>query len=183
MLSQPIYDGDKIKSMGYWLVKVLERKEESEEARVQAILLGSQEQAQSVKERLEAGEDFAALAQELSQHEPSKESGGDLDWLTPGIVCSAFDEFVFNSELDLDIVSEPIGDENAWTKGGYWLIKVLDKDDNRKIEDDDRELLMAKALNEWFSSLRDDPENEIENYLDEDKKSWAILRAIKELEG
>ena len=180
MLSQPIYDEDKVKSVGYWLIKVLERNEESDEAHVQAILLGSAEEAQDVRARLQAGENFTVLAIELSHHESSKVNGGDMGWLTPDIMGLAFDEFVFSSETEM--VSESIRDEFAWTKGGYWLVKVLGEDDYRQIEDADRDLLTSKALNEWFSLLWDNPENKIEDYLDEDKKSWAISRAIKELE-
>jgi len=184
VLSQPIYDEAKTKGVGYWLIKVVERKEEDEEAadevHVQAILLGSEEEAQGIKARLETGEDFTALAEEVSRHEPSKENGGDLGWLTQGTMSSAFDEVAFNSELE--ILSEPIPDETTWTKGGYWLVKVLDKDDNREIEGEDRDLMKNNLINEWVSSLQDDPENEVENYLDEDKKSWAIARATKELE-
>jgi parvulin-like peptidyl-prolyl isomerase len=182
VLSQPIYDEEATKSVGYWLVKLSEREEDSDLVHVQVILLGSEVEAQGVRARLEAGEDFAALAEELSQHEGSKESGGDLGWLTPGTMSPAFDEFAFNSEVELETVSELIRDDTVVTTGGYWLIKLLDKDDNRKIEDDDRILLKAKALDEWVSSLRSDPENKIESYLDEDKKSWAILKAIEELE-
>lgn len=179
VLSQPIYDEEKTKSVGYWLIKVSEREEDSDMTYVQAILLSHEEEAQGVKVRLGAGEDFAALAEELSQHEGSKENGGDIGWLTPGTMNPAFDEFAFNSEVELETVSEPIRDDTVVTTGGYWLIKVLDKDDNRKIEDDDRTLLKSKALNEWVASLWDDPENKIESYLDEDKKSWAVLKAVE----
>ncbi len=179
VLSQPIYDETIIKRMGYWLIEVLERREEPEEAHVQAILLGSEEEAQRVKARLE-GEDFATLAEEFSQLDASKENGGDLGWLTSGIMSPAFDGFVFDSEVELGTLSEPIRDEVAMTKGGYWLLRVLDKDDNREISDDDRDLLKAVALNEWVSSLWDDPENDIDDsYLDDEKKAWAIAKAME----
>ena len=181
-LSQPIYDEETTKSVGYWLIKMSEREEDSDLVHVQAILLGSEEEAQEVKARLETGEDFAALAEELSQHEWSKENGGDIGWSVPGTMSPAFDEFAFNSEVELETVSESIRDDTMGTTGGYWLVKVLDKDDNRKIEDDDKTLLKSKALEEWISSLWDDPENKIESYLDEDQKSWAIKEAMDELE-
>jgi parvulin-like peptidyl-prolyl isomerase len=182
VLSQPIYDEARTKSIGYWLIEVLERREDTGEAHVQAILLGSEEEAQAIRDRLEAGEDFAELATEFSQHEESKENGGDLGWLTSDTMTSAFDEFAFDSEVKLETLSEPIGDDTMVTEGGYWLVKVLDKDDNREIEDDDRAVLKAEALNEWVSSLWDDPETKIESYLDEEKMSWAISKAIGELE-
>lgn len=181
VLSQPIYDEEKTKSVGYWLIKVLERKEGLDEVHVQAILLSNEAQAQGVRARLGAGEDFAALAEELSQHERSRENGGDMGGSTPGAMSPAFDEFAFNYEVELETVSEPIRDDTVVTTGGYWLIKLLDTDDNRKIEDDDRNLLKAKALDEWVTSLWDDPENKVESYLDEDKMSWAISKAIEGL--
>ena len=91
----------------------------------------------------------------------------------------AFDEFVFNFELELETLSEPVRDENVLTKGGYWLVKISDKDDNRKLDDNDRELLKAKAFDEWISSLWDDPENKVESYLDAEKKAWAVERASR----
>ena len=178
VLSQPIYDEEIVKNVGYWIVKVLEREQEAEEAHVQAILLASEGEAWQVKSRLEAGEDFDALAEELSQHEASKEEGGDLDWIAKGMASSALDEFIFNTEIELNTLSEPIRDETAWTKGGYWLLKVIDKDDNKEIEEGDRNFLKAKALDEWVSSLWDNPENEVDSYLDDEKKIWAIEKVI-----
>jgi len=180
VISEPIFDDIIETEGGYWLIKVLERKEEKQEkAAVQVILLGSEEEAQRVRDRLEAGEDFGELAKELSQHEGSKEDGGDVGWLTPGEASSVFDEFVFDLEIEPGVISEPIRDDMGFTKGGYWLIEVVDKDDNRQIEDSDRELLKAEAFTEWVKALRDDPENDIENYLDAEMMAWAVDRAMK----
>ncbi len=176
VLSQPIYDEAKTRNVGYWIIKVLERQEEPEQAHIQVILLSSEQQAQTVRTRLEDGEDFATLAQELSQHDESMETGGDLSWVTPDTMSSTVDEFVFNTELEL---SQPLRDEDVWTEGGYWLVKVIDIDDDREIEDEDRDLLKAKALNEWLLALWDDPQNKIENYLDDEKKAWAIMYIIE----
>ena len=118
------------------------------------------------------------MAKELSQHDASKEDGGDLGWLTPGMMSEAFDEFVFNPEIEPETLSEPIRDDTVVTIGGYWLIRVVDKNDYKKIEDEDRDLLKAKALNEWVSALWDNPENKVDSYLDADKMMWAIEKAI-----
>ena len=181
VLSQPVYDEEIMKGVGYWLVKVLERKEDVEEAHVQAILLGSEVEAQEVRARLESGEDFTELAKEISQLEMYGNEEGDLDWLTPGTMGSDFDEFVFNTEIEVGTVSEPIRDAGSDTKGGYWLIKVLDKDDNRQVEDSDRDLLKNRALNEWIEALWDDPNNKVESYLDAEEQLWAVEKAIKDL--
>ena len=179
VLSQPIYDEDKAKGIGYWLIEVLEGEEDSEEVSVQAMLLESEEEAREVRARLEAGEDFATLSEEFSQLGVA-EKGGYLGLLAPGMMTSAFDEVVFDAKLAPGTLSEPAKDEAAITKGGYWLLKVLDKAENRQIEDADRDLLKAVALNDWLSELWDNPENEIDDsYLDDEKKAWAVDRALK----
>jgi len=173
-LSQPIYDEEKVKDVGYWLIEVLERKEDTDEAHVRAILLGSEKEAQEVRNKLEAGEDFATVSFEYTQ---AYEKGGDFGWLTPGRGSPAFDEFVFNTETELNMVSEPIRDEETTTEGGYWLLKVVDIDDNKEITDEDRDLLKAKAYNDWVSELWDN--NEVDDsYLDDEKKLWAIERVL-----
>ena len=179
VLSQPIYDEEIGKEVGYWLITVLDRNEEEEEAHIKVMLLGSEAEAKEIKSRLEAGEDFAPLAKESSQLEGVEENEGEY-MLTPGMMTPAVDEFAFDPEVELETISEPIRDENVLTEGGYWLVKVVDKDENRPIEDNDRDWLKAEALNEWVSSLWDDPENEVDDsYLDEEKKAWAIEQAMR----
>jgi len=177
-LSQPIYDEAKTKSVGYWLVEVLDRDEETGEAYVQAILLGSEGEVLEVRAKLEAGEDFATLAKELSQLPGAKEDAGYLGLLAPDMTTPAFNEAVFGTKLEPGTLSEPVRDEDMITKGGYWLVKVLEKADDKRIEDADRDLLKTKALSDWASALWDDPENAVESYLDDEKKAWAVERAL-----
>lgn len=181
MLGQPIYDETKTKSVGYWLVKILDRQQEPEQVHIQAILLGSEKEAQEVRARLEAGEDFATLAKELSQHEATRENGGDFAWLAPGDVVqgSAFAAWADIFELETGVVSEPIRDDTEVTTGGYWLLKVLNKEDNKQISDDDRNLLKANALNEWVFSLWDDSGSEVNSYLTDEMREWAIEKATE----
>lgn len=175
-LSQPVHDEAVNKTVGYWLIKLLTRDEVAKQAFVRVILLGSEKEAQEVRAQLEAGEDFATLAKELSQHDTSKEKGGDLDVTSPDMMSSAFSKFVFDPKVELETLSQPIRDDKVTTKGGYWLLKVVDKDDNRKIKDEDRELLKTEALNKWIEALLARPENKVESYLDNEKKEWAIRR-------
>lgn len=178
VVSEPILDDTIAIEGGYWLIKVVEREEKQETADVQVILLGSEEEAQSVKARLEAGEDFGEMAKELSQDDGSKEEGGEVAGVTPDMMSSALSEFVFNSVVELETVSEPIRDDTVSTESGYWLMKVVDKDDNRQLEDDDRQLLKAEVFSKWVEALWNDPENKVESYLDDEMKAWAIEKAM-----
>jgi len=182
VLSQPVYDETDTKGVGYWLVEILEWQEEPEQVHVQAVLLGSEEEAQEVKARLEAGEDFAALAEELSQHEATSENGGDFDWLSPEDVLpgASYAAWADIFELETGVISEPIRDDTVTTTGGYWLLEVLAKEDDRQISDDDRELLKAKALDDWVLSLWYDAGDEVQSYLTDEMRGWAIGKATEE---
>ncbi|MBU2608231.1 MAG: peptidylprolyl isomerase [Chloroflexi bacterium] len=182
VLSQPIYDEDKPKGTGYWLIKIVERKEDSNAVKIAVIQLGSQAEAEEAKARLDAGEDFGDLAAELSKLDEAKEDRGDVGEVTPGMLSKPMDDFIFGPEVELETVSEPIHDENTVTDGGYWLIKVLGKDNDREIDEEDRTLLKGKALNEWVESLWDNPNYTVESFLDNEKVNWALDKA-RELRG
>jgi parvulin-like peptidyl-prolyl isomerase len=179
ILSQPLYDDEIVKGIGYWLVKVLDRNEEEEEASVQIMLIDDEAEAQEIIGRLKAGEDFAALAKEFSLLEGVEENEGEYA-LTPGMFSPVIEDYVLNPDTELETISEPIRDETITTEGGYWLIKVVAEDMNRQIEKDDRDWLKTKLLNQWLSSLWGNPENKVDNsYLDDAKKTWAIEQVLK----
>ena len=176
ILSQPLYDDEKPKSLGYWLMQILERRADSEEAHVWAILLASEEEAQSAKARLEAGEDFAQLANDLSQLPGADENSGDLGWLTMDSMSQTVSDFVFDSETELAIISEPIRDETTSTSGGYWLFKIVGSG-IKKISDENRDLLMTQVISDWLVSLIGDSENEVISYLDDEMRAFAVDKA------
>jgi peptidyl-prolyl cis-trans isomerase D len=75
----------------------------------------------SAQTRIEAGEDFAALATELSQDPGSADQGGDLGFIGRGVMVEAFEEAAF-ALTEIDQVSAPIE-----TEFGFHLIKLTDK--------------------------------------------------------
>jgi parvulin-like peptidyl-prolyl isomerase len=181
-LSEPLYDAELEKDIGYWLIKVLREENSKGKIYAQAILLGSEEEALEVRARWESGEeDFDELADEVSQYVWTREGRGELGWLERGTVSDAFDAYAFDPETELDVISQPIMDTGGErpTKGGYWLVKVVDVDDNRTISDDDRSILKYQVWQDWVQSLLNDPDNIIESYLDNDKINWAIEHASR----
>jgi len=84
------------------------------------IQVADKEQAGQVITRLKAGEEFAALAAELSLDEATKEKGGVIEleigreYFVPGMGRSAMlDDKVFSSVAGA-LVDEPIEGENGW---------------------------------------------------------------------
>ena len=85
------------------------------------ILVDKEEQCLELKGRIEAGEDFAAIAREFSNC-PSSAQGGDLGQFGPGMMVKEFDEVVFSA--DLNSVQGPVK-----TQFGYHLLEVTDRTD------------------------------------------------------
>ena len=170
-VSQPIYDESAIKNVGYWLIEVTD--EQDDEVKARAMLLGSKEEAEQVKVELASG-NFSSLAEEYSQHE-SKSEGGELGWLKQGDIGSqAFDEVAFN--LTVNELSEPVKDESVQTTGGYWIVRVIDRDEHQ-LETQVRTELADRNLNEWFEERREN--STIEILLDEEKRSWAADQVLR----
>lgn len=177
VIGGPIRDTAYYTRGGYWLVMVLEDSGEGDDRalHVQGILLDSNGEANEVKERIEAGEDFAELAQEYSLHSASKETGGDMGWLNVEDAKSRFGEDNFDGILGLGLneLSEPIHYATVSKKSGYWLIKVLGKED-MDLSEAHRDILVSKAFNDWLEAERESEENRIEDYLDNEKLFWAL---------
>ncbi len=73
--------------------------------------------AQDAMARLEAGEDFAALAMELSDDPGTSAQGGDLGWVGRGLLVGPFEDTLF--EMEVDAVEGPVE-----TSFGFHVIRL-----------------------------------------------------------
>ena len=90
-------------------------------AKARHILVETEEVCQDLKEQIEGGKDFAAVAAEFSAC-PSGQSGGDLGAFGPGQMVQEFDEVVFSG--DLNTIHGPVK-----TQFGYHLIEITSRVD------------------------------------------------------
>lgn len=81
------------------------------------ILVKTKEQAETIKQQLADGSDFATLAKKHSTCSSAK-SGGDLGEFAPGKMVKAFDDVVFKKPVLT--VHGPVK-----TKFGYHLIQTI----------------------------------------------------------
>jgi parvulin-like peptidyl-prolyl isomerase len=176
-LSPWILDENKSKAIGYWLVSIVERRGEPEEAHIQVMLLGSEEEALEVRARVEAGEDFGELAAELSQFLNAADDKGDIGYINRDTEHSVFIEFVFDSGAEPGSLSQPIADEDQSTQGGYWLVEVRDVEDDRPLSEENRNLLLDDVFQDWLEAITGDSANEVTNYLDDEMRAFAIANA------
>lgn len=73
--------------------------------------------ANAIEARLKKGEDFAAVAKEVSDDPGSKDKGGELGEISPGQTVPEFDAAI--AKLPIGQVSEPVH-----TRFGYHIIEV-----------------------------------------------------------
>jgi peptidyl-prolyl cis-trans isomerase D len=83
-----------------------------------------QKKAEDVAKKAKAGSDFAALAKQSSEDEPTKDKGGDLGWIVRGQTVPEFETAAFR--LPKGSISDVIK-----TPYGLLVIKVLEQENAR----------------------------------------------------
>jgi peptidyl-prolyl cis-trans isomerase C len=93
------------------------------------ILLATRDEAEAARARVtEGGEDFAAVARELSTDQATAANGGALGWFTREEMVAPFAEAAF--ALEPGAISEPVETEFGWH-----IIQVADRDSERPLTD------------------------------------------------
>ena len=138
----------------------------AEQVHLHAIALETYEDAEKVRARWEAGEDFAALAKEVSLDLEFKEKGGDLGWFPRSVMDYRFDYVAFT--LSPGEVSEPVPYmiESQQSAGGaaaapqtyYYLLMVSEKAAAREVAEHFLPVLRARVLEDWLTERMDSHE-------------------------
>ena len=118
----------------------------AEQVRARHILVETEEEAQQVSKRLNEGEPFELLAQELSTDESNKDEGGDLGWFPKGQMVSSFEEAAFNGQ-----VGELVGP--VQTSFGWHIIKI-EGHEVRELEPAALRIRQSRALENWLAEAR-----------------------------
>jgi peptidyl-prolyl cis-trans isomerase D len=114
------------------------------------ILVETEEEANSIYERIQNGEDFAELAKELSLDTGSGAVGGDLGWFGKGAMVAPFEEAAFN--LEVGEVSEPVKSDF-----GYHIIQVLGHQEN-PLNATQFEQKKETVFTDWLTAAKEDAE-------------------------
>jgi len=161
------------------LIKVAEDASEEEVAAARARI-------EAIKEKLDAGADFAALAEEYSEDEATAPKGGDLGWFQRGKMVKEFEDAAF--ALKKGEVSDIVR-----TKHGFHIIKLEDRRPASTFEDVKDQVRQAyideqkqKRFDDWYKELREAAEVEVDlpvlaAYMLEDKDKDKALAAYEEL--
>ncbi len=122
--------------------------EVAEQVRARHILVNTQEEAERLLVQLQAGADFASLAQAYSQDPNTRDSGGDLGFFPRGILTAPEVEeaaFALQPGQFSGVVLSLLG---------YHIVQVVERDPARPLNPDDRRFLQERALQAWVDGLR-----------------------------
>jgi parvulin-like peptidyl-prolyl isomerase len=134
----------------------------AEQVYLHYIPVATEEDANSTVNRVNEGEDFAALAQEFSIDETIKATGGNIGWIPRDIF----------PELDNEAFSLEVGNVSyVSTSEGYFVLKVTDIDDDREIAEELRPVLARKEFDYW---MQEQKELNVIEYIDENMIDWAL---------
>jgi parvulin-like peptidyl-prolyl isomerase len=111
------------------------------------ILVADEATAQSIYERLQKGEDFAALAAEFSI-DGTKDTGGDLGWFGKRGMIKEFADAAF--ALKVGEISKPVQSQY-----GFHIIQVIGHED-RPLDAQGFESYKQTVFTDWLKQLRTD---------------------------
>ncbi len=114
------------------------------------ILVADEQAAKDIIVRLQAGEDFATLAQQLSTDTGSGLNGGDLGWFGTGAMVPEFETAAFALENPGDITTAPVQSDF-----GYHIIQLIAKQD-RPLTADQYETAKQKAFADWLTVAKEE---------------------------
>jgi hypothetical protein len=143
----------------------------AEQVHLKMIQLKDMEDAKRVKERLDRGEDFAALAREYSLDDSPEAAGGEYGWFPRAALPMHLAIVVFD-ELKVGEVGEPfyLDDQHLV------VVMVAERVAAREIDDDTLKILKDRALGNWFEA--ESPHHKIEfhgfsNGYDSETDAWV----------
>jgi parvulin-like peptidyl-prolyl isomerase len=145
----------------------------TEQVRMRQIQVGTEDEARSVLERLDAGEDFGDLAGELSLDSATKDQGGERGWVARDELDLSYAVKVF--DLEVGVPSQPIPGT-----GGYFIFEVEEKQPDREVTDDQRNTISTNYFYLWLNEQRTFlavPETQ-PVLLDANKLQWAVNKAF-----
>ncbi len=119
---------------------------QGEQSWIRHILLNTEDAANSALQLLNAGENWIALAQELSLDTYTKNYGGDLGWFPRGLQSPQIDDAAFSMKIgEMKIVSDDTG---------WHIIQLLGFEKERPYSTSILNQTQSKAYNTWYENIK-----------------------------
>jgi len=132
---------------------------------VQLIQTDTQGQAEAAKARIDTGEDFGIVAQEVSTDTLTAADGGDLGWVAEDQLT-----YRYGQEVEAAAFSTEVGKVIMVQSGdSHFVILVQERDENGPLPDQVLVPLQDAALSSWLEEQKTLREADIERLLDADQ--------------
>ena len=179
-LAGPSFDDNATKQIGYWVAKIVEKSYLSDNvtpgaAHINGVLLATMAEAQEILDKVNAGADINELAVQYSKMPGAEDNGADIGWVTERNDINLYGALI---DKPIDTITGPITDNLTQTTGGYWVVNVLEKQDNMALTDDQQSLLQDDLFNKFSSATASDPKYQIKNLLTQEMKDFALNQVV-----
>jgi parvulin-like peptidyl-prolyl isomerase len=119
----------------------------AEHVHARHVLLNTEEEARQILSQLQAGADFATLAQTYSQDVSTRDSGGDLGFFPQGVLTSAEVEsaaFALQPGQISDVIASPLG---------YHIVQTVERTADMETAPENLRLMRDQAVRVWLDGL------------------------------
>jgi hypothetical protein len=123
---------------------------------VQMIVTDTNEVASAAEARIKSGEDFAAVAGSVDPG--ARENGGDVGWLAAGQIGRTYGQAL----EDWVLAQEPGTLGVVESDGKFYVVKVLEKNENGTLPDAQITYLQGNALTDWLAARKASPDVQID---------------------
>ena len=148
-----------------------EAPETAEQVFIEWIITTSSVTAQEAITRIDAGEEFADLADELTGLTPFSGEGGVVGWVPQG-AFTELDPFLFGSEVEVNDLVGPLT-----TSFGSMVLRITDGPAEQPVEENMRSLLSGTNVQAWLDARVVDAV--VENLgLTVDDANWVIEQIL-----
>ncbi len=115
-------------------------------AKTRLIAVADEAKAKEIKQRLDAGGDFAQIAATESS-DTTRTTSGLKDWTPKGGFAKELDGAIFT--LPTGQISDPISAAGKW-----WIVKVEERSENREVTAEQKTALAGQKYGEWLEESR-----------------------------
>lgn len=120
------------------------------QAKVDVIQTATQDAANQALARVKGGEDWAAVAKDVSTESTAKTTGGLHDYTPEGLLDPTYDSFAFTANVgDISQVLSTGGDTPL-----FFVVRVVDRSD-QPLTDADKPQLINKKYSDWLTSTQE----------------------------
>ena len=125
--------------------------QEADQVKLRFLTANSEERAQELAERLDAGEDFEDIAEEIQADEESPGLSSELDWLPQDVMADRLNEELATTifELDVGAHTDPVklGEESET----YYVFEVTGHEE-RELSDSILQQMAQERFQSWLEA-------------------------------